>query len=150
MSMKASVLINCPIHAAFECTNDHVTKWSSIVKEEEMLNVTPEKVGSTFRTITNEHGREMTFDGVVTKYNPPYESGIRMEGEAFRLTADYCFKEVPQGTRVTQTSTVQGKGIFSILIPIMGFFMKKSNCQALQNELNQLKRFCESSTDSEA
>lgn len=144
--MKASVLINCPIEFVFERTNDHVTEWSSIVKEEEMLNVTEEKVGSTFRTVTTEHGREMTFNGVVTGYQPPYASSIRMEGEAFSLTAAYTFEEVPQGTRVTQTSTVSGKGFFRILIPIMGILMRKSNCQALQKELNQLKRFCESPT----
>jgi hypothetical protein len=148
--MKASVLINCPIHTAFALTNDHVTDWSSIVKEEEILNLTPDKIGSTFRTVTTEHGREMTFDGVVTAYTPPYTSGIRMEGKAFSLTADYKFEEVPEGTRVTQTSTVTGKGLFRILIPLMAFLMHKSNCQALQNELNQLKQYCEASVDSTA
>lgn len=150
MTMRASVLINCPIQTAFERTNDHVTDWSSIVQEEEMLHVTPDRIGSTFRTVTTEHGREMTFDGVVTRYTPPYASGIRMEGEAFSLTANYKFEEVPEGTRVTQTSTVTGKGFFRILIPLMGFFMRKSNCQALQKELNQLKRYCEAQASSTA
>ncbi len=146
MTMKASVLINCPIEMVFERTNNHVTEWSSIVKEEEMLHSTPERVGSTFRTVTTEHGREMTFDGIVTSYAPPNSSGIRMEGAAFSLTADYEFEEVPEGTRVTQTSTVTGKGFFRILIPVMGLLMRNSSRQALQEELNQLKIFCESTT----
>ncbi len=146
MAMKASVLIDCPIQMVFERTNHHITDWSTIVKEEQMLHVTPDRMGSTFRTVTTEHGRDMTFDGVVTCYTPPYASGIRMEGKAFSLTANYEFEEVPECTRVTrvtQTSTVTGKGFFRILLPLMGFFMRKSNCQALQKELNQLKRYCE-------
>ena len=141
--MKASVLIQCPIDRVFELTNDHVTAWSNIVEEEDMLQVTAKKIGSTFRTVTSEHGRKMTFEGVVTSYTPPSASGIQMEGEVFSRTADYIFEQVEQRTRVTQTSTVKGKGIFRILIPAMGLLMRRSNCQALQEELNRLKAYCE-------
>jgi len=143
MAMKASVLIERPIQTVFDLTNDHVTQWSNIVEEEEILKVTPEGIGSTFRTVTSEHGRKMIFKGVVTRYEPPTASGIQMEGDAFSLTADYTFEQVDQVTRVTQTSTVNGKGIFRILIPAMCLLMRKSNCQALQDELNRLKMYCE-------
>ncbi len=143
MAMKASVLIERPIQTVFDLTNDHVAQWSNIVVEEEILKVTPEGIGSTFRTVTSEHGRKMRFEGVVTRYEPPTASGIQMEGDAFSLTADYIFEQVDQVTRVTQTSTVHGKGIFRILIPAMGLLMRKSNCQALQDELNRLKMYCE-------
>ena len=70
-----------------------------------------------------------------------------MEGDAFSLTADYDFEEVPTGTRVTQRSTVRGKGIFKIILPVVALFMRKSNCKELQNELDRLKAFCESTLD---
>jgi|TARA_B110000495_G_C22961246_1_gene563468 hypothetical protein len=143
MAMIGSVIIACPLEQVFEVTNNHVTEWSNIVEEEETLNVTPEVIGSTFRTVTSEHGRKLKFDGVVTRHSPPFESGIRMEGPAFSLTVDYTFENVPEGTRVTQRSTVTGKGIFRIIISTMGFLMKKSNSGALQDELNRLKAFCE-------
>ena len=147
MTMTASVIIERPIEKVFELTNDHVTEWSNIVEEEHMLEVTPKGAGSTFRTVTSEHGRRMTFEGVVTTYTPPTASGIEMEGDAFSLTADYDFEEVPSGTRVTQRSTVRGKGIFKIILPVVGLFMRKSNCKELQNELDRLKAFCESTLD---
>lgn len=93
--------------------------------------------------MTSEHARKMRFEGVVTRYEPPTASGIQMEGDAFRLTADYTFEQVDQITSVTQTSTVNGKGIFRILIPATGLLMRKSNYQALQDALNRLKMYCE-------
>ena len=48
MTMTASVIIERPIEKVFELTNDHVTEWSNIVEEEQMLEVTPKGVGSTF------------------------------------------------------------------------------------------------------
>ncbi|MAI72758.1 MAG: hypothetical protein CMM01_17875 [Rhodopirellula sp.] len=64
-----------------------------------------------------------------------------MAGEAFSLTAHYKFEEVPQGMPVTQTSKEKGTGFFRVMIPIAEVVMRKLNWQAVQNELNQLKRF---------
>ena len=66
IAMKASVVIDCTIQTVFERTNDQVTDWRSNVKVEEMLHVTPDRIGSTLRTATTEHGRHIAFDEVVT------------------------------------------------------------------------------------
>lgn len=61
--MQGNVVIDCLIQTVLERDNDRI---SSIVKQEEILRVTPTRVGSTFRTVTTEYGRGMSFDGVVT------------------------------------------------------------------------------------
>jgi len=37
-------------------TNDHVADWSTIVVEDEVLDKKPDGVGTTFCTVTEEHG----------------------------------------------------------------------------------------------
>lgn len=61
--MQGNVVIDCLIQTVLERDNDRI---SSIVKQEEILRVTPTTVGATFRTVTTEYGRGMSFDGVVT------------------------------------------------------------------------------------
>lgn len=144
MKTEGSVVIDRPIDEVFEYTNNNVTEWSLIVLEEEVLEETPDRVGTTFRTVTEDHGRQMEFDGVTTKYDPPHVSAIHLEGSSFNIDAEYQFEDLGGKTRVTQRSSVKGKGLFALMLPLMSVFMRKSSCDALQKELNNLKRCLES------
>ena len=135
--------IEAPIGDVFRLTNDHVAEWSIVVVEEETLNKTPGGVGSTFRCVTEDHGRRMDFEGVVTRYEPPRRSAVRMTGEAFDIAAEYEFEDLGTQTRVTQSSIVHGKGFFRVFLMLFGWAMQKSNCKATQAELASLKQFCE-------
>lgn len=143
MQNQATVEINRPIEEVFRLTNDHVADWSIVVVENEILEQKPEGVGTTFRTVTEDHGRRMEFQGVVTRYAPPHASAIRMTGDAFDIQAEYAFEDLGGRTRVTQTSTVTGKGFFRVFLFLCGWLMKKSSCKATEKELNSLKQFCE-------
>lgn len=103
-------------------------------------------VGTTFRIVTDDRGKRMEFDGVVTEHDPPNSSTVRMIGKSFDIEAEYKFEDVGNNkTLVTQSSNVNGKGFFKIMFFCMGWMMKKSSCDALVNELNGLKKFVESS-----
>ena len=143
METTASVLIDRPVGEVLQLTNDHVAEWSNIVVEEELLTETPDVVGSTFRSVTEDRGNRMEFEGIVTAYDAPRRSAIAMKGAMFDLTAEYTFEDLGPHTRVTQRSTVQGKGLFKLMLFLGGMFMKKSSCRALQQELDSLKHFCE-------
>ncbi len=143
MRTEGSVVIDRPIDKVFELTNDHVPEWSIVVVEEQMLDKKPAGVGTTFRTITEENGKRMEFDGVVTRYDPPHVSAVHLTGKMFDIEAEYTFEDLSGRTRVTQKSTVQGKGMVKVFFVLFGWLMKKSGCKALQKELNSLKQFCE-------
>ena len=143
METSASVLIDRPIAEVFELTTGHVSEWSNIVVEEETLSETPEVVGSTFRSVTEDRGNRMEFEGEITEFDPPYRSAVAMKGAMFDLTADYTFEDLGIHTKVTQHSTVQGKGLFKVMLALGGIFMKRASCRALQQELDSLKHFCE-------
>lgn len=146
MHTEASIDIDRPIEQVFELTNNHVAEWSDVVVENEMLDETPNGVGSTFRSLTKDPGgREMEFQGIVTKYDPPHANAIYMAGGSFDLEVDYTFKTIPHDrTRVTQHSSVTGKGFFKVVFFLFGWMMKKSSCNAIEKELRRLKGFCES------
>lgn len=143
MKTSASVLIDRPIAEVFELTTGHVSEWSNIVVKEETLSETPEVVGTTFHSVTEDRGNQMEFEGVITAFDPPHRSAVAMKGSMFDLTADYTFEDLGIHTRVTQSSTVQGKGLFQVMLVLGGIFMKRASCRALQQELDSLKHFCE-------
>lgn len=145
MNTKGSVEIDRPIEHVFRLTNQNVTEWSTIVLEEHIINETADVVGTTMRTITEDHGRRMEFEGVVTHYDCPHASSIELTGEMFDLKVDYTFDDLGNGTRVTQESFVSPKGLMmNIMFRAMGWLMKSANCKALDKELQSLKTFCES------
>lgn len=146
MQTQASVEIECPIEEVFRLTNEHVPEWSLIVVEDETIDEVPGGVGTTFRIVTEERGHRMEFQGVITRYEPPYASAIEMIGDMFSIAAEYTFEDLGGSTRVTQRSEVNGKGFTKLILSCFGWLMRKSNCKALMKELNSLKQFCEHSS----
>jgi hypothetical protein len=143
MQNETSVEIDRPIDEVFRLTIEHVAEWSIIVVEDEVIEKTPEGVGTTFRTVTEDRGRRMEFQGVVTKQDPPYTHAIHLTGDMFDIDTAYVFEDLSGRTRVTQFADVTGKGIFKWFMLLFGWMMNKSHCKASENELNSLKRFCE-------
>ncbi len=133
------------IEDVFPLTCDHVAEWSLTVIEDEVLEEKPEGVGTTFRVVTEEHGKQMVFQGVITRYEPPYLNAMHLTGKMFDIEAEYTFEDISERTRVTLISNVTGKGFFKVFLFLFGWMMNKSSCQATQKELESLKSFCEES-----
>jgi len=143
MRQQASVEIDRPIDEVFEYTNRKVAEWSPTVVEDEMIEEKPDGVGSTFRCVTEDHGRRMEFEGVITRHEPPNVSAIRMTGQHFDIDAEYLFEDLGGRTRVTQRSSVAPKGFLKVFFFLFGWMMRKAGCKAAENELANLKRLLE-------
>ena len=81
MHSLASVEIDRPIDEVFTYTNEKVAEWSLTVVEDEVIEG-KNGVGTTFRCVTEEKGRRMDFQGVVTLWEPPIKSAISLTGRA--------------------------------------------------------------------
>lgn len=153
MRTEGSVEIQRPINEVFEMTIYDVTNWSQVVIRDEVIEEKPGMVGTTFKTVTLNGGsgskQTMEFEGVVTHHQPPHLHAIQMSGKAFDIEAVYKFEDLGDRTRVTQLSDVTGKGIFKYILKFLGGFMKKASCEALDRELDSLRRFCESKKPTE-
>lgn len=148
MQTELSVVIDRPIEEVFEVTNDHVTEWSLTCVEEEVLDEKPDGVGTTFRIVTEERGRRMEFQGVVTRWNPPVAAAVHLVGAHFDVQVLYAFEDLSQQdgsarTRVTQYSEIQGKRLMRPALFLFGWAMKRTGCRAQEAELASLKRTCE-------
>ena len=147
MKSEASIEIDGPIDEVFRLTSEHVAEWSLTVVEEEMIEVVPGGVGTKFRTITEDHGQKMEFDGVVTVFEPPHRNTVHLTGKSFDIDVDYLFEKTDDGTRVTQIADVHPKGflvaVFA-LIAVFNWLTRKSTCDDALVELKALKQFCES------
>ena len=149
MRSEGSVEIDRPIHEVFRLTNEHVAEWSIVVVEDEAIEKKPEGVGTTFRTVTEERGKRMEFQGLVTRWEPPNVSAIQLTGKMFDIEAEYTFEDLGGRTRVSQQSKVKAKGFFKVFLFLFGWMMK-SSCKATENEMQSLKRFCEAHAGSPA
>lgn len=143
MRTERSVEIDRPIEEVFRLTTEHVAEWSIIVVEDKVIDAKPGGVGTKFRTVTEEKGNRMEFEGVVVRYEPPFVNAVEMRGACFDIHAVYFFEDLGGRTRVVQKSDVVGKGLFKLLLTLAGWLMSKSSCDALDKELQSLKRFCE-------
>ncbi|HIA63955.1 MAG TPA: hypothetical protein EYN93_13880 [Planctomycetaceae bacterium] len=144
MHSTGSVEIDKPIEDVFIWTNESVAKWSEIVVEDEVINRTPDIVGSTFRSKTDDDGYIVELEGVVTEYDAPYFSAVKMTSKSFDIIAEYTFDDLGGSTRVTQDSFVTGKGFFRWMFLFFGWLMKKKSCEVAQKEMENLKKYCES------
>lgn len=147
MKAEASVVVHRPIEEVFEFTNDHVAEWSLTVVSDEVINETPDRVGTTFRCVTQGHGRQMVFEGTVTRWEPPSLSAIHLIGEAFDIEAAYFFEPTSDGTRVTQKSVISPKGFTKVIFFLFSWAMGKASCNEAQKELDNLKRLLEARAD---
>jgi len=127
----------------FEYTNNHVAEWSKAVVENEVIEEKPEGVGTTFLCVTEDHGRRMEFQGVVTRHEPPRVSAIHLAGSSFDIDAEYVFEDLGGRTRVTQQSSVAPKGLLKVFFFLFGWMMYKAGCKAQEDELDNLKRLLE-------
>jgi hypothetical protein len=150
MQSEMSVEIDGPLEEVFErFASANAAEWSLIVVEDEVLEETPDVVGTTFRTVTEERGRRMDFAGVVTRHDPPRAHAVRMVGKQFDIEALYLFEDIDGRTRLTQQSTVNGKGFFRAMFLFFGWMMRRSSCDALEQELTSLKRLIEAGDEAD-
>ena len=143
MQNTLSIEIECPIEEVFRITNEQVAEWSLTVVANKVLDEGQQGLGTRFQTITEDQGHRLVFDGVVTCYEPPFKSAVKLTGKMFDIETEFNFEESFGKTRVTQTAKVRGKGFFEFYMFLFGWFMKRGQRRASTNELKNLKRLCE-------
>ena len=143
MHTTASIEIDRPIDEVFTYTNEKVAEWSLTVVEDTLIEE-KDGVGTTFLCVTEEKGRRMEFQGLVTVWEPPTRSAITLTGKMFDIDAEYRFEDLGGRTRVTQESTVYGKGFVKVMFFLFGWLMKKQGREAVNHELESLKSKLES------
>ncbi|MEM7233687.1 MAG: SRPBCC family protein [Planctomycetota bacterium] len=144
-------------HVDIEAPRDRVFYWiddDERVKkcitgaiENRNIEVTEDRVGSTFHQVFEENGQLMEFDGIVTEYVKDERLGVHMKGKMFQLDVLYVLEDHDGGTRVTQHSKVVFNGFWKLVGPIMAFLCKKQGAKKLQDDFARLKDLCENDNE---
>ena len=72
MQSEITITIKRPIQEAFDFATTKVAEWSLIVVEDEITHeVDGGGVGTRFHVVTEDRGKRMPFDGVLTLHEPP-------------------------------------------------------------------------------
>ncbi len=70
---------------------------------------------------------------------------MQLTGKCFDIEAAYSFEECSGGrTRLTQNSSITGKGVFQVLLWVMSLLPSKAACEASAKELGRLAATMES------
>jgi len=151
MRNEQSVEIDRPIAEVFDFAMNNTVKWVEIVVEDEVVeDKNNGGVGTRIHVVTDEKGRRMEFDGVVTRYEPPNVSAVLLMGPYFDLDIEYTFQDLAGRTRVTQVSSAKGKGFTKVMLFLLGWMMRSAGRKSLEKDFATLKRLLESgdATDS--
>ena len=66
--------------------------------------------------------------------DPPERSSVLLQGQHFNIGAEYLFEAIDyQKTRVTQKSTIEGKGIVKLVFFLFGRMLNKAGCDCACN-----------------
>ena len=147
MKNRYSIEVEAPPQRVFYWldSNERIMKWLPNIVENEDLNITENRVGSTFRQVYVENGRRMEMHGVVTAYEPNRRLACDIKGDAFDLQVDYRLEDLGGRTKLTQDSEVRFKGLFKIIGFLMAPLVKKASMKQLQETFANLKRLSETS-----
>lgn len=135
MKTTMKTVIDAPASTVFLWLEDdeRLRQWIPNLAEDEPLVETPEKVGSRFRQVFLENGKEMEMIGEITRFLQDERLQVFMTGKMFDLDVDYVLKPLStEQTELTQESEIKMKGFFKLMTPLMILMSKfsKNNPQA--------------------
>ena len=117
--------------------------WMTSVSKTEIVDETPNMVGTTFRETVEENGRGTEMKGVVTGFVSNKHLAFHLEGEFNSVDVDYTLQEEGRITHLTQTADVRFKGLLRLLSVFLGPILKKKIEEQARGEFDKLKKLCE-------
>jgi len=124
-------------------TPERAMVWQTSVTETEIINQTPDMIGTTYRETITENGKSTDMYGEVTDYKEHQLLAMSSSGQYNSVDVEWQLEEIQSGTRLVFNADIRFKsflGIISLLLrPV---FIKKISAQ-LEGELARLKDLCE-------
>ena len=117
--------------------------WMTSVAGGEIIEQTPDMIGTTFRERVEENGRGTELRGVIKEWQPDERLAFHLEGEFNDADVLFTLEEVSGTTRVTQTAEVRFKGIVRIMSLFFGRSFKRNIRRQAESEFATLKALCE-------
>ncbi len=117
--------------------------WMTSVSQTEILNRTPNMIGTTFRETVEENGRGTELQGVVTDYQPGRLMAFHLGGRYDVVDVEYRLDDVGGRTRLIQEATIRFRGLLGVASFLLRPLFKRKIIAQSRQELARLKEFCE-------
>lgn len=142
MKFANAVVIRRPPHDVFEflAEFENVPKWNYAIVETRKTPDGPVGVGTTYRQVRSVPTRgEEQFE--ITEFEPDRRLAIRGGLGPLEGTLSYILEPVEEGTRLTNTADLEGRGIIKVAAPLAAGRIR----EAVETNLGKLKDLLEAS-----
>ena len=117
--------------------------WQTSVSKTEILQKTPDWIGTTFRETVEEDGRGTEMQGIVTDYRENQSLAMHLEGKYNVVDVAWRIEEMGECTRLTLNSNIRFKSFVGLLSVLMRPVFKKKIVAQLKGEFARLRELCE-------
>jgi hypothetical protein len=147
MKISCSIDINSPVEKVWEWlgTPEKAMVWQTGVAGGEILNETPDMVGTTFRETVEEDGRSTEMRGEITAYTVNRELAMHLEGDYNVVDVEWRLEEFEERTHLDFKADVRFKAIVGVMSFLLRPVFRKKVTEQLRRELDALKKLCEQS-----
>jgi uncharacterized protein YndB with AHSA1/START domain len=144
MKFSYSININSSPETIFHWIGqpEKAMQWMTSVSKTEMLNETPNLVGSTFRETVSEGGQGIEMHGQVTGYEPNKFIAFHLESKVNSVDVTYRIEQ-NGGSRLTQDANIRWKFPVHIIGLFAGNKIRQSLLSQTSEEFARLKELCE-------
>jgi uncharacterized protein YndB with AHSA1/START domain len=118
-------------------------EWMTSVSRTEIIEKTPDWIGTRFREAVEENGRETELRGVVKDFVANERMAFHLEGEFNSVDVVWTLRDKGRTTEVSQVAEVRFKGLMRALILVLAPLFKKKVAAQGQQEFARLKELCE-------
>jgi len=145
MKITAAIDVSCRPEEVFPWIEepDKAMRWQKGVKGGEIINETPEKIGTTFKEEMEENGKSLVMFGEITNYIKNKLISFQLESKIHRVYVSYSFVGNCNKSTVIAESTINWKFPMNIICIIIGHKIKTNILRQTKSEFSELKRLCE-------
>ncbi|MFC2016185.1 SRPBCC family protein [Chloroflexota bacterium] len=124
-------------------TPERAMVWQTNVSKTEILQETPDMIGTTFRETIEENGSSVEMQGVVTDYRENQSLAMHLSGKYNVVDVEWRIEDKGEYTRLTMYSNIRFRSFIKILSILMRPIFKRNIAEQLQGEFARLKELCE-------
>ena len=148
MKLSYAIEINSNPEKVFYWLGDprRAMEWMTSVTRYEIINKTPDWIGTTFSEYIEENGQGTEMRGVVTDFVKNERIGMQLEGDYNSVVVIITLEEKGGSTRVTYEADVQFRGMLKVMSAAFGGSFKKKIMEQTREEFAKLKELCERET----
>lgn len=123
---------------------DKAMLWQKGVKGSEILLETPERIGTTFKEVFEEDGKQLEMNGMITGFVQNESISFYLESKIHTVDVSYAMSVNEEKSTLEVKGTVKWKFPMNLVNLFIGRKIRNRMMQQTESELAELKRLCES------